>query len=60
MIKVNVLRKCGHLERFAMSIGVTDIQIEEQRLKQRRKFCLECLTRKFRYKIEAHKREIIQ
>lgn len=60
MHKVNVLRKCGHLETFAMSLGVTGVQIEKQRQKQQEKLCLICLTTNLHREIEQHRKGIIQ
>ncbi len=55
MIKINVLRKCGHLERLTYSLGVTDLQLETQRIKEHQKLCLNCLTNKRDIEIEQHR-----
>ncbi len=55
MIKINVLRKCGHIERLTYSLGVTDLNLEKQRIKEQQKICLECLIRKRDYEIEQHR-----
>lgn len=60
MIKMNVLRKCGHLECVALSMGCTVLQVETQRIVQQEKICLECLTKRCAVDIEKHKTALIK